>query len=123
MLFLEKGLVCTCVFMHVCVCVASGPAIQPCQAPRAKPSLLDRNCLFTGYTGVYLKSIRLAGLLLGTPYRHRHRDCCSERHSARPFQILQLLFYVVLLRLGRDLLKFYFGELNSRGMGLRLAVD
>lgn len=81
MLFLEKGRVCTCVFMCVCgrekergaVCVVSGPVIRPCQAPRAKPSLLDRNCLFTGYTTVYLKTIGLAGLLHRTPFRYKHQ--------------------------------------------------
>lgn len=50
--------------VRVCVrealCVVSGPLIRACQAPRAKPSLLDRNCLFTGYTTVYLKTIGLA---------------------------------------------------------------
>lgn len=65
--------VCVCVLEVVCVCVrvVSGPVIEPCQAPRAEPSLLDRNCLFTGYTTVYLKTIGLAGLLHRTPFRYR----------------------------------------------------
>ncbi len=82
MLFLEKGRVCTCVFMCVCVlegvCVVSGPVIEPCQAPRAKPGLLDRNCLFTGYTTVYLKTIGLAGLLHRTPFRYRSQTSSSS---------------------------------------------
>lgn len=81
MLFLEKGRVCICARARVCLCVrergrvcaVSGLAIEPCQTPRAKPSLLDRNCLFTGYTTVYLKTIGLAGLLQRTPCRYRYQ--------------------------------------------------
>lgn len=70
------------VYVYVCVlegvCVVSGPVIEPCQAPRAKPSLLDRNCLFTGYTTVCLKTIGLAGLLHRTPFRYRFQTSGSS---------------------------------------------
>lgn len=62
-----------CVYVRGRVCAVSGLAIEPCQTPRAKPSLLDRNCLFTGYTTVYLKTIGLAGLLQRTPCRYRYQ--------------------------------------------------
>lgn len=55
-----KTAVCVCICMWVCV-------IELCQACRAKLGLLGRNCLFTGYTTVYLRTIRLAGLLHWTP--------------------------------------------------------
>lgn len=53
--------------------MVSGRVIELCQAPRAKPGLPDRNCLFTGYTTVYLKTRRLAGLLHRTPFRYRYQ--------------------------------------------------
>lgn len=65
--------VCLCVRERGRVCAVSGLTIEPCQTPRAKPSLLDRNCLFTGYTTVYLKTIGLAGLLQRTPCRYRYQ--------------------------------------------------
>ena len=68
-----------CVCVCVCVCVLSGSVIEPCQASRAKLSLLGRNCLFAGYTIVYLKTIRLA------------------RASAQDTSVLQITGLVLLL--------------------------
>lgn len=102
-----RGRACLCVRERGRVCAVSGLAIEPCQTPRAKPSLLDRNCLFTGYTTVYLKTIGLAGLLQRTPCRYRYQASGSCFTTC----LLCAIFFFPFFRIASFIWNFiwYFG--------------